>query len=186
MGLGNIWRFPYLTAQYGGGIFLLIYIVLVVTFGFSLMITEHALGRKTGLSVIGAYKALDRRFSFLGVLSAVVPLIIVPYYSVIGGWVLKYLEVYIVGQQQAAAEETFFSNFIGSTGEPILYLVIFLAVTFAIVIGGVEKGIEKANKFLMPALIVLLIIVAGYTCTPPRSAGRRCVYVQAGAFQFFC
>ena len=119
VGLGNIWRFPYLTAQYGGGIFLLIYIVLVVTFGFSLMITEHALGRKTGLSVIGAYKALDRRFSFLGVLSAVVPLIIVPYYSVIGGWVLKYLEVYIVGQQQAAAEETFFSNFIASTGEPI-------------------------------------------------------------------
>ena len=89
VGLGNIWRFPYLAAQYGGGTFLLIYLILAVTFGFSLMIAEVAIGRKTGLSAIGAFKALDSRFGFLGVLAALVPIIIFPYYSVIGGWVVK-------------------------------------------------------------------------------------------------
>lgn len=87
VGLGNIWRFPYLAAQYGGGTFLLIYLILAVTFGFSLMIAEIAIGRKTGLSAIGAFKALDKRFGFLGVLASLVPIIIFPYYSVIGGWV---------------------------------------------------------------------------------------------------
>ena len=95
VGLGNIWRFPYLAAQYGGGTFLLIYLILAVTFGFSLMIAEIAIGRKTGLSAIGAFKALDKRFGFLGVLTSLVPIIIFPYYSVIGGWVMKYFSVFL-------------------------------------------------------------------------------------------
>lgn len=95
VGLGNLWRFPYLAARYGGGIFLLVYLILVVTFGFSLMITEFAIGRKTKLSCIGAYGALDKRFNFLGWIAAFVPLIITPYYCVIGGWVMKYLWTFV-------------------------------------------------------------------------------------------
>ena len=90
VGLGNIWRFPYLAAQHGGGIFLLVYILLSVTFGFTLMVAEIAIGRKTGQSPIGAYRALDKRFTFIGILGAIVPMLILPYYSVIGGWVTKY------------------------------------------------------------------------------------------------
>ena len=95
VGLGNIWRFPYLAAKYGGGSFLLVYLILTVTFGFTLMIAETALGRKTGLSAIGAFQALDRRFGFLGILASIVPVIIFPYYSVIGGWVTKYLFTFL-------------------------------------------------------------------------------------------
>ena len=102
VGLGNIWRFPYLAAKYGGGTFLLIYLILAVTFGFALMLTEIALGRKTGKSTLYAFTSLNKKFSFLGVLSSIVPIIIFPYYCVIGGWVAKYLFVYVTGQGLAA------------------------------------------------------------------------------------
>ena len=90
VGLGNLWRFPYLAAQYGGGIFIFVYIIMALTFGFSLLMLEIAIGRKTKLSSIKAYKKLDRRFGFLGYLAGLIPLLILPYYCVIGGWVLKY------------------------------------------------------------------------------------------------
>ena len=112
VGLGNIWRFPYLAAKYGGGIFLLVYVILAVTFGFALMIAETAIGRKTGLSAIGAFKKLNKKFSFVGYLAALVPIIILPYYSVIGGWVTKYLVAYINGEGSAMATYGYFSNFI--------------------------------------------------------------------------
>lgn len=111
VGLGNIWRFPYLAAQYGGGIFLLVYLILVVSFGFTIMTAEIAIGRKTGLSAIGAFKALNKKYAFIGILATIVPIIILPYYSVIGGWVMKYCAVYITGQHSAAADNNFFSNF---------------------------------------------------------------------------
>ena len=106
VGLGNIWRFPYLAAKYGGGIFLLVYVILAITFGFSLMIAEIALGRKTGLSAVGAYRALNKKYSFIGTLTSVVPMIILPYYCVIGGWVVKYFAAFLSGQGNAAAGET--------------------------------------------------------------------------------
>ena len=115
VGLGNIWRFPYLAAKYGGGIFLLVYLILAVTFGFALMITEISIGRKTGKSVIDAYKLINGRFSFLGYLAALVPIIIFPYYCVIGGWVVKFLTVYITGQGHEATSPEYFGNFISST-----------------------------------------------------------------------
>ena len=118
VGLGNIWRFPYLAAQYGGGSFLLVYLILVVTFGFTLMIAEIALGRKTGLSAIGAFKSLDSRFGFLGVLTAVIPIIIFPYYSVIGGWIIKYIATFVSGGVSAAAGDNYFNQFISGTFEP--------------------------------------------------------------------
>ena len=120
VGLGNIWRFPYLAAQYGGGTFLLCYIILAVTFGFSLMIAEIALGRKTGLSAIGAFASLNKRYRFVGVLAALVPVIIYPYYSVIGGWVIKYFFTFLTGGVKTAAEDTYFTGFISGVSEPLL------------------------------------------------------------------
>lgn len=165
VGLGNIWRFPYLAAQYGGGTFLLIYLILAVTFGFTLMIAEIALGRKTGLSAIGAFKSLDKRFNFLGILAVIVPVIIFPHYSVIGGWVVKYFTVFVSGGAQAAAGDTYFSDFIGGTFQPIGWFLVFLAFTAIVVLCGVEKGIEKVSKIMMPILVVLTIIISVYGLT---------------------
>ena len=165
VGLGNMWRFPYLAAKYGGGTFLLIYLVLAVTFGFTLMTAETALGRKTGLSAIGAFKSLDRRFGFVGVLAAAVPIIIFPYYSVIGGWVVKYFSVFVSGGVEKAAGDTYFTDFISGTFEPIGWFFLFMAVTSLIVLCGVEKGIEKVSKFMMPVLVVLTVIIAVYSLT---------------------
>lgn len=165
VGLGNIWRFPYLAAKYGGGTFLLIYLVLAVTFGFSLMIAEISIGRKTGLSAIGAFKSLDKRFGFLGILASAVPIIIFPYYSVIGGWVLKYFAVFISGGVSSAAGDDYFTTFISGTFEPLVWFFLFLGATAVIVLLGVEKGIEKVSKVLMPLLVILTLFVAIYGLT---------------------
>lgn len=167
VGLGNLWRFPYLAAKYGGGIFLLVYIVLTITFGFALMITEVAIGRKTGLSAVGAYKKLNKRFSFLGWLTSLVPMIILPYYCVIGGWVAKYLSAYVSGQGQALASDSYFDGFISQTGSPIFWFCLYVAATAVIVLCGVEKGVERASKIMMPVLVILSVIVAVYSCTRP-------------------
>lgn len=167
VGLGNIWRFPYLAAKYGGGIFLLVYIILVVTFGFSLMVAEIALGRNTHLSAIGAYKKLNKKFGFIGILTALVPIIILPYYSVIGGWVMKYFVTFLSGHHMEAAGDGYFVGFIGQTFEPVIWLAVFGIITFVIVLCGVKRGIETANKFMMPVLIVLCIAVCIYSCTLP-------------------
>lgn len=165
VGLGNIWRFPYLVAKYGGGTFLLCYIILAITFGFTLMTAEIALGRKTGLSAIGAFRKLDKRFGFLGILASVVPIIILPYYSVIGGWVIKYFATFISGGTKTAAGDTYFTDFIGSVGSPILWFVLFVVFTAVVVIFGVEKGIENVSKFLMPILVVLTVGISIYVLT---------------------
>lgn len=166
VGLGNIWRFPYLAAKYGGGFFLIIYIILAVTFGFTLMLTEIAIGRRTGKSVIGAYRSIDKRFGFLGWLAALVPVIITPYYCVIGGWVLKYLVTFVSGDGKAAAGDgSYFTDFIGKAGQPTGYFFIFLALTAIVVMFGVKKGIERISKLMMPVLVVLTVGIAIYTMT---------------------
>lgn len=178
VGLGNIWRFPYLAAKYGGGIFLMVYIILAVTFGFSLMITEVGIGRKTGKSVIGAYKDVDKRFSFLGPIAAAVPFIITPYYCVIGGWVLKYLTVFITGNGKSVADEgDFFTGFISGWKQPTLFFVIFALLTALVVIFGVQKGIEGMSKILMPVLLVLIVAIAIYTLTIPGALAGFKYYV---------
>ena len=169
VGLGNIWRFPYLAAKYGGGIFLLTYIILAVTFGFVLMIAEIALGRKTGMSAINAFKKLNKKWAFLGVLCAMIPIIILPYYSVIGGWVGKYFFTYVSGGGMSAAGDNFFNGFISSPWQPLLFFFIFVSVVFVVVLFGVEKGVEKVSKFLMPALVALTIGVTIYTLTDRKS-----------------
>ena len=184
VGLGNLWRFPYLAAQYGGGIFLLVYIVLAVTFGFALMIAEIAIGRKTGLSAIGAFKKLDKRFSFVGYLCALVPIIILPYYSVIGGWVSKYLFTFVSGGGSDAADSSFFAGFISSVGEPLLWFAGFIAVTAIIVLLGVEKGIEKVSKVMMPVLVALTVGIAIYTLTLPNALDGFVYYVKPDFSKF--
>ena len=167
VGLGNIWRFPYLAAKYGGGIFLLVYILLAVTFGFALMIAEISIGRKTGLSAIGAFKALNKKFSFLGWFAALIPAIILPYYSVIGGWVMKYLWDFASGSGAAAAAEGYFTGFISQTASPIFWFALFIGITAVIVLLGVEKGIEKVSKIMMPVLVALSLFIAIYVMFLP-------------------
>ncbi len=178
VGLGNIWRFPYLAAKYGGGMFLLVYILLAVTFGFTLMVTEISLGRKAQLSAVSAFSKLNRKFSFLGYLASVVPMIILPYYSVIGGWVTKYLVAFCTGNMSAAAQDGYFNNYISSTGEPILYFAVFLGLTALIVLLGVEKGIEKVSKIMMPVLVVLSLGVAVYSICLPGAMDGVIYYIK--------
>lgn len=184
VGLGNIWRFPYLAAKYGGGSFLLVYLILAVTFGFTLMIAEVAIGRKTGLSAIGAFKALDKRFGFLGVLASLVPIIIFPYYSVIGGWVCKYLSVFLTGGMKDAASDEYFGGFIAQAGSPILWFSLFLGATAIVVIFGVEKGIEKVSKVMMPVLVVLTLFIAVYACTIDGAAEGIAYYLLPNMSDF--
>jgi NSS family neurotransmitter:Na+ symporter len=166
VGLGNIWRFPYLAAKYGGGIFLLVYIILSVTFGFSLMVAEIAIGRKTQKSPIEAFKSLDKRFSFVGYLAAAVPMLILPYYSVIGGWVMKYATGFVVNGAENMAADTYFGSFIGRAIEPVFWFAAFIGITALIVLLGVQKGIEKVSKVMMPVLVVLMMFIVVYTlCT---------------------
>ena len=167
VGLGNLWRFPYLAAQYGGGIFLLVYLILVLTFGFSLLIMEIAFGRKTGKSSILAYKQLHNKFGFLGYMAAIVPIIILPYYCVIGGWVIKYIGVFLKGEVTQAAQDKYFNNFIGGTTTQLVLFFIFLGITALIVILGVEKGVERVSKVLMPVLLLLTIGISIYVTTLP-------------------
>ncbi len=168
VGLGNLWRFPYLAAKYGGGIFLLIYILLAVTFGTVLMITEIAIGRKTQLSPLAAFKSLSPRWGFVGKLATFVPVLIFPYYCLIGGWVTKYTASMIF-DSQAAASDTFFSDYVSGTGEPLIWFGVFLAVTTLVVIFGVNKGIEKLSRILMPLLLVITVVLSVYVVTRPGS-----------------
>ena len=176
VGLGNIWRFPYLAAKYGGGIFLLVYILLSVTFGFALMVTEIAIGRKTGQSPIGAFRSLSKRFSFIGVLASIVPMLILPYYSVIGGWVIKYSVGFITGDMRQMASGDYFGNYIGSVREPIVWFLVFVFATALIVLFGVQKGIEKVSKVMMPVLIALMLFVIVFTFITTDGVWEGVVY----------
>lgn len=183
VGLGNIWRFPYLAAKYGGGIFLLCYLILAVTFGFALMVAEIAIGRKTRQSAIRAYGVLDKRFGFLGPLCSLVPIIITPYYCVIGGWVLKYLSVYVTGNGTAVADGNFFTEFISSSS-PMFWFILFALITVIIVMTGVEKGIEKVSKFMMPILVLLSLGISIYCLTLPGAMEGVVYYLKPDFSKF--
>lgn len=184
VGLGNIWRFPYLAAKYGGGIFLLVYIILAVTFGFALLLTEIALGRKTGKSVVGAYKSLDKRFAPLGWLASAVPMIIFPYYCVIGGWVLKYMFMYISGNSGTIANDSFFGNYIGTVSQPMLFLAIYMFLTAIVVMLGVQKGIEKVSTYLMPVLVLMTVGISIYVLTIDGAVDGLVYYIKPNFSEF--
>ena len=165
VGLGNIWRFPYLAAKDGGGVFILCYIVLALTFGFTLLTTEIAIGRKTAQSPLTAYGVIRPRWDFLGVLACLVPVIILPYYCSIGGWVLKYLAVFAAGGGAGAAADGYFGNYISGTWEPVVWMVVYLLLTAAVVYSGIDKGIEKFSKVLMPILLLLVVGISVFSLT---------------------
>lgn len=165
VGLGNIWRFPYLASKDGGGMFLVIYLILVVTFGFTLLTTEIAIGRKTKQSPLTAYQQLHKKWNFLGVLASLVPIIILPYYCVIGGWVLKYFLAYLTGNGLETSQDSYFTSFICSEFEPIILMAIFLLAVSFIIFKGVNKGIETVSKVLMPILLLLVVSISIFSLT---------------------
>lgn len=165
VGVGNIWRFPYLAAKDGGGLFLIIYLVLVLTFGFTLLTTDVAIGRKTRLGALHAFGAMNKKWNFLGYLTFLVPTLIMTYYSVIGGWVAKYLVTYLTGTGKEAATEGYFTSFITAPIAPIVFMLLFLACTAFIVYRGVEKGIERFSRIVMPGLLLLIIIIGIFSLT---------------------
>ena len=169
VGLGNIWRFPYLAAKYGGGIFLLVYIILALTFGYTMIVAESALGRMTKKSPVGAYHSFGKSkwLSFGGWINAIIPVLIVPYYSVIGGWVIKYLAGYVVGQGQELAADGYFGTFISNGVSTEICFAVFTLFTVAIIYAGVQNGVERVSKLMMPVLVVLSVIICVYSVTRP-------------------
>ena len=169
VGLGNIWRFPYLAAKYGGGIFLLVYIILALTFGFSMIVAETALGRMTGKSPVGAFAAFGKTKwrSCGGWINAIIPILIVPYYSVIGGWVIKYLVGYLSGHGAQLAADGYFTSFISSGVSTEVCFVIFALFTLGIIFAGVRNGIERVSKIMMPILVILSLVITVYSVTRP-------------------
>ena len=165
VGLGNIWRFPYLAAKDGGGLFLVVYLILALTFGFTLLVTEIAIGRKTKQGCLTAYGKINKKWSFLGPIATIVPFMILPYYCTIGGWVLKYFYVFITGQAASSAGDAYFTDFLGNPTEMIIFNVIFLLATCAVVFRGVNKGIESLSKVLMPILLFLIVGISIYSLT---------------------
>ena len=169
VGLGNIWRFPYLAAKYGGGIFLLVYLILMLTFGYVLIVSETPLGRLNRKSPVGAFNAFGKSLPFKigGWINAVIPMLIIPYYSVIGGWVFKYLFEYLRGSTDALAEDSYFTGFITAGASVEVWFLIFTLVVLLTIVAGVEHGIEKVSKMMMPVLVILAIIVSIYSVTRP-------------------
>ena len=165
VGVGNIWRFPYLAAKDGGGLFIIVYIALVITFGFTLLVTDISIGRKTKQNALRAFGTISPKWNFLGKLTFLVPAIIMTYYGVIGGWVTKYIFVYALGRGNEASQDGFFTSFITNRTSPIVFLLIFLAITALVVYFGVEKGVERFSKAVMPILLVMIIAIAGYSLT---------------------
>ena len=175
VGLGNIWRFPYLAAKYGGGIFLLVYILLALTFGYTMIIAETAIGRMTKKSPVGAFSAFGRTWHlrFGGWINAIIPMLIVPYYSTIGGWVIKYMFEYIRGNGGALAADGYFDGFISGGFSAEIWFLIFAIVALIIIYAGVENGIERVSKFMMPVLVVLAVIIAAYSTREGAMAGVK-------------
>lgn len=170
VGLGNIWRFPYLCAKYGGGIFLLVYIVLALTFGYTMIIAETAIGRSTQKSPVGAFNILSSNNKLMkigGWINAIIPILIVPYYSVIGGWVCKYLFEFIRSDINQIATDTFFSDFISDGWSTEIWFIVFTILVLAVIYMGVENGIERVSKIVMPILVVLAVVICIYSVTRP-------------------
>lgn len=181
VGLGNIWGFPYKMGANGGSAFLLVYLVLVVLCGMCVMLGELAIGRKTGLGPVGAYKALCAKHTWLGYIGVLCGFLIVSFYSVLGGIVLRYCVGYIVsmfgGDGWAGQGTGFFGYFLYQGGEMILYFAIFMALNVVIVMGGIKGGIEKFSTIAMPALFVMLLgIIVYILCQPGALEGYKFMF----------
>lgn len=172
VGLGNLWKFPFMAGQNGGGAFVLIYFAILFIVGFTLMLAELTIGRKTQLSPVGAYRALDKRFTWVGAIGVLAGFLILSFYSVVGGWVIRYIVKAVTGAFTIADPEVLgglFVSFITNPMEPIIYHLIFMILTLGIVIGGISGGIEKYSKILMPSLFVMMILIMIRSLTLPNA-----------------
>ncbi len=177
VGLGNIWRFPYLTGMNGGGAFIVIYLGCILFVGLSIMLAEFAVGRKTGLAAVGAYKAQNRNWTFAGALGVLSGFFIMGFYPVVGGWSLAYMVKSVTGLLAAPeAIGDYFGAFISAPVEPLVWMVIYLAINIFIVAKGVAGGIEAAGKILMPMLYVLFIFLIFRSVSLP-GAGAGLSYI---------
>ena len=165
VGVGNLWRFPYLAAKDGGGLFIVIYLILALTFGFTLLTSDIAVGRRTGKNSINAYAAMNPKWKFLGIITFLVPAIIMTYYAVIGGWISRYVVVYLIGDGSAAASDSYFTGFITDPLQSVMFAVNFMLITAFVVFNGVEKGIEKCSSILMPVMLVMIVAIAIFALT---------------------
>lgn len=170
IGLGNIWKFPGKVGQYGGGTFIAVYLCMVVCIGFSCMLAEITLGRHTQKNTVGAFAQIDKRWTFAGKLGIITAFVILSYYSVVGGWVLKYVFTYLGGADFGGDTTAYFTAFIASPIEPLLWHFIFMALTAAVVVKGVSGGLEKVSKLAMPILFLLLVAVTIRTLTLEHAA----------------
>lgn len=183
VGLGNLWKFPYLAGKNGGAVFVVVYLLMVVFVGFTMMLGEMIIGRKTQLDPYGAYKKLNKNWGFLGSIGILTAFLILSYYSVVGGWVIKYIVATLTGGI-SADKAGYFTGFIGAPVEPLIYHGIFMVLTVAIVIKGISGGIEKASKIMMPALFVMLIIVAIRSMTLEGASAGISYYLKPDFSKF--
>ena len=176
IGLGNLWKFPYVAGISGGGLFIVFYLIFALVLGIPIMLSEMAVGRKTQLNAIGAFRSIDKKWSFVGVLEIACAFIILSYYSVVGGWVMKYIGSYLTGAN--VSDGAAFDTFVSSPVQPVIWHLLFMAVAVIVVIGGVQKGIETCSKWLLPLLFVLLIGVVVRSVTLPGSTeGLKFLFV---------
>lgn len=177
IGLGNLWRFPYLTGRYGGGIFVVVYLIIILLVGFTIVLGEMAIGRATQLNSYGAYQKIKPRWGIVGGLGLLAGFLILSFYSVIGGWVIHYMVQYLLGGISGDSAQ-YFNSFIKNPYLPISWHLIFMVITAYIVIGGVAGGIEKYSKIILPALFLFLIIIVIRSVTLPGSWAGILFYMK--------
>lgn len=174
VGLGNIWRFPYVAGDNGGGAFLIIYILCVLLLGLPIMVAEFTVGRASHRNAVGAYRALDPKWSLLGYNGVLAAFLILGFYFVVSGWTAEYMVHSVTGSlarfTTADAYKSIFDNFIRNPWRPILYTSLFVLATHAVIALGVQKGIERSAKVLMPLLFLILIILSIHSILMPGSA----------------
>ena len=163
VGVGNIWRFPYLAAKDGGGLFLLIYLLLVFIFGFVLLASDLALGRKTKKHAIEVFGFLNKRWNFLGKLTILIPILIITYYPIVGGWFLKYSYDFLTGNGNQTISNNFFINFLSSPYQSIFWTLVFFMITACITFFDVESGVERFSKIIMPGLLIIILGILFYS-----------------------
>lgn len=175
VGLGNIWRFPYMTGQNGGAAFILIYFVCIILLGLPGMLSEFIIGRHGASNAARAYKVLagGKAWAFMGYMGAICSMIILGFYAVVAGWCLQYLYASIIGQVHGDAEfvKNYFVTFSSDSIQPVIWTIVFILLTHFVVVRGVRNGIEKASKILMPLLFILLLVIVVASCSLP-GAGK--------------
>lgn len=176
VGLGNLWKFPYLAGQNGGGAFVLVYLLIVVFVGFTIMLGEMAIGRATGLNAIGAYKKLSKKFTWVGMAGVLSGFLILGFYNVVGGWVINYI-IKFIGGGISGDPAAYFGGFISSATAPVIYALLFSVATALIVWKGISGGIEKASKIMMPALFIMLIVIVIRSVTLPGAGAGLSYYL---------